>query len=112
MSDLWALLTAALGLTLLLTLLSRKHLLTGQAAGVALTLLLSLLTLLPLLFVVFSVAAYSFRGRAFETGLSLLVALLGLGMVGWGWRQSAQKARTLITLGVVTGTCAVLTLLP
>ncbi|AWN23921.1 hypothetical protein DKM44_12335 [Deinococcus irradiatisoli] len=102
---------AAAGLTLLLVLLGRQRLLAGEVTRVALTLLLSLLALLPLLFVGFSAVAYSFRGRTFETGVSLLL-LLGMGLVAWGQRLSGQPARLLITAGVVIGTCATLTLLP
>ena len=101
-----------LGTALLATLLARKQLLSGQWLPTLLTLLLSLVVVLPLLYVFFTFVYLGFKGQVYETGMSLLILALGLGLVGWGWRVGGLNARFLITAGVVTVTVAVLSLLP
>ncbi len=101
-----------LGTALLTTLLARKQLLSGQWLPTLLTLLLSLVIVLPLLYVFFTFVYLGFNGQIYETGMSLLILVLGLGLVGWGWVLGGLKARFMITSGVVTVTAAGLSLLP
>ena len=102
----------ALGLALMFVLLGRKKLLVQQAWPTALTLLLSLGIVLPLLFVFFTYVGLGFKGKAYETGMSLLILALGLGLALWGWLLSGFAARLLIMSGIIAATVAVLSVLP
>ena len=83
-------LAALLGLALLFYLLSRRNLLAGDTLFIALTLLLCLIVVAGVLFMVFVVIAFSFKGRAFELTMSGLVFAVGLALTLLGWNVTSN----------------------
>ncbi|WP_420595785.1 hypothetical protein [Deinococcus sp.] len=110
----WAILDIFLGLALLFYLLSRKNLLAGDTLFTSLTLLACLIVVPGVLFVVFTVIAYSFKGRAFELSISGLVFAVGLALTLLGWYMTSygRVAALSLMVGVIVMTFAVLTVLP
>ena len=81
--------------------LDRKRLLRGHALLVTAALLLSLVLVPLLLFLAFSVVAYSFRGEAFENTMAALIASVGVACVVWGALTRTRAAIALLSAGVV-----------
>ena len=97
----FALLLLVLAVPIVCFWLDRKRLLRGYALLVGVSLLLCLVLVPLLLFLVFSVVAYSFRGEAFENTMAALIASVGVACVVWGALTRTRAAIGLLSAGVV-----------
>jgi hypothetical protein len=94
-------LLASLPITLVVLFwLGKKKLLRGNTALIVASLLLSAVLVPLLLFLFFSVVAYSFKGQRFENSMFVLMLLVSAALVVYGALLRTKAAIPVLTVGV------------